>query len=72
MSCGRRLYEDTLYVPGGPSWFQIKMAVKIQYARMAGSVFDELFNEDPEELIEFFTGETLKHWAEKNGYKKTK
>jgi hypothetical protein len=56
---GRKLYEDTFKENGGPGWLTIPADVRDGFIRMVGVMFNELFEEDPVRLAEFFVDEGL-------------
>lgn len=56
---GRHLYEDTFKEKGGPGWLTIPKDVQDGFIRMVGVMFNELFEQDPVALAEFFVDEGL-------------
>ncbi len=55
----RKLYDDTFKAPGGPAWLTVPKDVRDGFIRMVGVMFNELFEEDPEDLARFFVDEGL-------------
>lgn len=59
--CAKRIYDNTM--KGGmfnKAWRELQPGVREGFHKMVAEVFAELFNADPSDVIEYFTGLEVK------------
>ncbi len=53
--CARRIYAETLAATTGRHWASLQRPERAGFKRMVATVFDVLFEQDPKDIVQFFT-----------------